>query len=84
VRFLRARGITTLFFGGAGTEAGIWASAQDACNWGFDVIMLADGCGTTAAEGVVRMVEESWAEEVGFVTSCEELTRGVSSMVRER
>ncbi|PKS06303.1 hypothetical protein jhhlp_007051 [Lomentospora prolificans] len=81
VRYLRARGITTLFFGGAGTEAGIWASAQDACNWGFDVVLLADGCGTTAGEDMVRMVEDSCAEDVGFVTSCEELARGVAGMV---
>ncbi|SPN96641.1 uncharacterized protein DNG_00162 [Cephalotrichum gorgonifer] len=48
VKWLRSKGITTLLIGGVGTEEGVWATARDAGNWGFDVVLLADGCGTTA------------------------------------
>ncbi|CAI4216130.1 unnamed protein product [Parascedosporium putredinis] len=80
VKFLRARGITTLFFGGAGTESGVWASARDAGNWGFDVVLLADGCGTKAGDEATRLVQENCEEELGFVTSCEELARQVAGL----
>lgn len=82
VRFLRSRGITTLLIGGAGTEEGVWASARDAGNWGLDVVLLADGCGTLAGSDVSRTVEESCALDLGFLSTCLDFSRGVSSMLK--
>lgn len=81
VGFLRSIGITTLLLGGAGTEEGVWASARDAGNWGLDVVLLADGCGTLAGSDVSRTVEESCALDLGFLSTCSDLSRGVASML---
>ncbi len=79
-RFLKKEGITTLLFTGVNTDQCVLASIQDACNQGFDTVMLKDGCGTTspefATETCVYNCQKSW----GFISSCDELEQGVEEM----
>lgn len=82
VRFLKSIGVTTLLIGGVGTEEGVWASARGAGDWGFDVVLLADGCGTLAGSDVSRTVEESCALDLGFLSTCVDFSRGVASMLK--
>ncbi|KAH8710020.1 Isochorismatase-like protein [Phaeosphaeriaceae sp. PMI808] len=78
--FLRKEGIMTLLFTGVNTDQRVLASIQDACNQGFDTIMLKDGCGTTspqfATDTCVHNCQKSW----GFLSSCKELEQGVEKI----
>jgi nicotinamidase-related amidase len=80
-KYLREHGITTLLFGGVNTDQCVFASLQDACNMGFDTILLKDGCGTTSPEFASRMVEFNCQRSFGFVTTCDDFARGASSML---
>lgn len=82
VRFLRDRGITTLLIGGAMAEEGVWASARDAANWGFDVVLLGDACGTFGGEHVSKTLEETCEMELGFVSTCLEFSKAVASLMK--
>lgn len=82
VKFLRGKGITTLLMGGVKAEEGVWASARDAANWGFDVVLLGDGCGTLAGEYVSKTLENSCESELGFVSTCAEFSKGVASLMK--
>lgn len=79
--FLAERGITTLLFTGVNTDQCVLASLQDACNKSWDTILLKDGCGTTSPEYTKKMVEFNCEKSWGFVSSCEELSKGVNNIV---
>jgi len=80
IEYLRERGITTLLFAGVNTDQCVLASLQDACNMGFDTILLKDGCGTSSPEYATKMVEYNCRRSWGFVSSCKALAEGVESM----
>lgn len=82
VKFLRGRGITTLLIGGARAEEGVWASARDAANWGFDVVLLGDACGTLVGEHVSKTLEETCEMNLGFVSTCLEFSKAVASLMK--
>ncbi|KAK3182027.1 hypothetical protein K4F52_006591 [Lecanicillium sp. MT-2017a] len=80
VDYLKQRGITTLLFGGVNTDQCVLASLQDACNLGFDTILLKDACGTTSPKYASDMVEYNCRKSWGFVSSCGALAEGVRGM----
>lgn len=82
VKFLRGRGITTLLIGGVRAEEGVWASARDAANWGFDVVLLRDGCGTLKGEHVSKTVGDVCESDLGFLSTCLEFSKGVESLMK--
>ncbi|KAK3312938.1 isochorismatase family protein [Apodospora peruviana] len=69
--------ITTLMFTGVNTDQCVLASLQDACNLGFDTILLRDGCGTASPDYARQMVEFNARKAWGFVSSCKDLADGV-------
>ena len=80
MEYLKAKGITTLLFAGVNTDQCVLACLQDACNMGFDIILLKDGCGTTSPEYATEMVELNCRKSWGFVSSCQGLENGVKNM----
>jgi len=79
--FLEKHGITTLLFAGVNTDQCVLATLQDGCTKSWDTILLRDGCGTTSPEYAKQMVEFNCQKSWGFVSSCEELARGVENIV---
>ena len=80
MEYLNEKGITTLLFAGVNTDQCVLASLQDACNMGFDTILLKDGCGTNSPEYATEMVELNCRKSWGFVSSCQGLENGVKNM----
>ncbi len=80
IEFLKEKGITTLLFAGVNTDQCVFASLQDACNMGFDTILLRDGCGTTSPTYATEMVELNCRKPWGFVSSCQGLEDGGKGM----
>lgn len=80
IEYLKEKGITTLLFSGVNTDQCVLASLQDACNLGFDTILLKDGCGTTSPEYATKMVEFNCRKSWGFVSSCQALENGMKRM----
>lgn len=78
--YLKKKGITTLLFAGVNTDQCVLASLQDACNLGFDTILLKDGAGTTSPDFAKYMVEMNCRKSWGFVSSCQALADGVESI----
>lgn len=78
--FLGKRSIRTLLFAGVNSDQCVLATLQDACNQGWDTILLKDGCGTTspdfARKTVLYNCEKSW----GFTSTCEDLAKGIQDM----
>ena len=78
--FLEKRGIRTLLFTGVNTDQCVLATLQDACNKGWDTILLKDGCGTTSPpftrDAVLFNCQKSW----GFTSTCKDLARGTKNM----
>jgi nicotinamidase-related amidase len=77
---LKSRGFTTLLFAGVNTDQCVLASIQDACNIGFDTILLLDGCGTDSPSYTKDMVMYNCRKSWGFVSSCTALADGVDHM----
>ncbi|KAK1755471.1 Isochorismatase-like protein [Echria macrotheca] len=77
--YLREQHITTLLFTGVNTDQCVLASLQDACNLGFDTILLRDGCGTNSPDYARLMVEFNGRKSWGFVSSCKDLAEGVKA-----
>lgn len=82
VEFLKGEGITTLLFAGVNTDQCVLASLQDACNLGFDTVLLRDGCGTSSPDFAREAVEYNAKRVWGFVSSCRDLEDGVDAMDR--
>lgn len=80
IEYLKKKKITTLLFTGVNTDQCVLASIQDACNMGFDTILLQDGCGTSSPEYATKMVEYNCRKSWGFVSSLKALESGVASM----
>ncbi|KAI0469257.1 isochorismatase family protein [Xylaria cf. heliscus] len=80
--FLRKQGITTLLFAGVNTDQCVLATLQDASTKGYDTVLLEDGCGTRSPEFARQMVRFNCRQCWGFVSTCEEMARGVGSIVR--
>ncbi|KAK4139952.1 Isochorismatase-like protein [Dichotomopilus funicola] len=80
IEYLKEKGITTLLFAGVNTDQCVLASLQDACNVGFDTILLRDGCGTISPEYATKMVELNCRKSWVFMSSCYGLENGVKSM----
>jgi nicotinamidase-related amidase len=81
-RFLKKQGITTLLFTGVNTDQCVLASLQDACNQGWDTILLMDGCGTTSPGYTKQMVEYNCQKSWGFVSSCKALFDGAKKITK--
>ncbi|KAK0627835.1 Isochorismatase-like protein [Immersiella caudata] len=77
--YLGEHHITTLLFTGVNTDQCVLASLQDACNLGFDTVLLRDGCGTTSPDYARLMVEYNARKSWGFVSSCKDLAHGVKA-----
>ena len=82
--FLEKEGIRTLLFAGVNTDQCVGGSLQDAFSKGWDCILLSDGCGTTSPGFAKKSVEFNCARTWGFVSSCKELKKAVSEMMRTR
>jgi nicotinamidase-related amidase len=83
IEYLKDQGITTLLFTGVNTDQCVLASVQDACNSGFDTILLKGGCGTISPNYAKKMVEYNCRKSWGFVSSCQALAEGVEDMKTE-
>ncbi|KAK0718025.1 Isochorismatase-like protein [Lasiosphaeria miniovina] len=79
VEFLDEEGITTLLFAGVNTDQCVLASLKDACDLGFDTVLLRDGCGTNSPDFARLMVEYNARRCWGFVSSCEALAAAVKA-----
>jgi nicotinamidase-related amidase len=79
--FLEKQGINTLLFAGVNTDQCVLATLQDACTKSWDTILLKDGCGTTSPEYATKLVEYNCQKSWGFLSSCEELAKGVGNLV---
>ncbi|KAK3934273.1 Isochorismatase-like protein [Diplogelasinospora grovesii] len=79
IGYLKEHKITTLLFAGVNTDQCVLASIQDACNLGFDTILLKDGCGTRSPDYTRQMVEFNARKAWGFVSSCKGLADGVKA-----
>ena len=79
VDYLRKHNITTLLFTGVNTDQCVLASLQDACNLGFDIILLKDACGTSSPEYARVMVEFNVRKSWGFVSTCKDLADAVKA-----
>lgn len=77
--YLRKQHITTLLFTGVNTDRCVLASIEDACNLGFDTILLKDGCGTSSSDYTRLMVEFNARKSWGFVSSCKDLSDRVKA-----
>ncbi|MCJ1409878.1 hypothetical protein MMC19_003962 [Ptychographa xylographoides] len=80
--FLETEGIKTLLFAGVNTDQCVGGSLQDAFSKGWDCILLKDACGTTSPTFASEMVEFNCARTWGFVSDCNDLAKGVDSMLR--
>lgn len=80
--YLREHGITTLLFAGVNTDQCVLGSLQDACNMGFDTVLLRDGCGTTSPGFATEMVEYNCRKSWGFLSDCKSLAEGVASTTK--
>lgn len=81
-RFLKKQGIRTLLFAGVNTDQCVLASLQDACNQGWNTILLMDGCGTTSPAFTKQMVEYNCQKSWGFISSCKALFDGIKQMTQ--
>ena len=82
--FLEKEGIKTLLFAGVNTDQCVGGTLQDAFTKGFDCLLLTDACGTTSPGFAKECVEFNCARTWGFVSSCQDLTKGVSEMIDAR
>jgi nicotinamidase-related amidase len=73
--FLREKGITTLLFAGMNAEHAVMPSIQDACDLGFDTVLLRDGCSTTSPD-FARITAEYESSRWGFLSTCEDFAKG--------
>ena len=80
LEYLKENGITTLLFSGVNTDQCVLASLQDACNMGYDTILLKDACGTDSPEYTIKMVEYNCRKSWGFVSDCQALVDGAKSL----
>ncbi|KAI6363376.1 hypothetical protein MCOR14_009645 [Pyricularia oryzae] len=79
--FLRRRGIATLLFAGVNTDQCVLGSLQDACNAGFDAVLLRDCVGTSSPDFARLMVEFNCRRTWGFVAEGKALTGAVEEML---
>jgi len=80
LNWLKNNGIKTLFFAGVNTDQCVYNSLTDACNEGFDTVLLRDGCGTSSPDFAKQMAEWNCRKTFGFVSSCEELEKAGDAM----
>ncbi|KAM7206053.1 Isochorismatase-like protein [Naviculisporaceae sp. PSN 640] len=78
--YLKEKGIKTLLFSGVNTDQCVLASLQDACNMGYDTILIKDACGTDSPDYARQMVEYNCRKSWGFVSDSQALVDGVSRM----
>ncbi|MCJ1385773.1 hypothetical protein MMC17_008897 [Xylographa soralifera] len=79
--FLTGNGFTTLLFTGVNTDQCVLGTLQDANLKGFDTVLLKDGCGTNSPDFTRKTCEYNCGKTWGFVSSCENLARGVESLI---
>lgn len=79
--FLEKQSIRTLLFAGVNSDQCVLATLQDACNQGWDTILLKDGCGTTSPDFARRTVLYNCQKSWGFTSTCEDLAKGVGEMI---
>ena len=79
-KFLKERSIRTLLFNGVNSDQCVLATLQDACNQGWDTILLKDGCGTTSPDFARKTVLYNCRRSWGFTSSCEDLAKSVRDM----
>jgi nicotinamidase-related amidase len=77
--FLKAEGITTLFFAGVNTDQCVGGTLTDAFSKGFDCVLLGDGCGTTSPGEAQRAWEWNAERTFGFCMGCRQFAGGVGS-----
>ena len=82
--YLEKEDIKTLLFAGVNTDQCVGGSLQDAFTKGWDCILLSDACGTTSPEFASECVEFNCARTWGFVTDCNNLGKGVHTMLEAR
>ncbi|TLD19334.1 hypothetical protein PspLS_10021 [Pyricularia sp. CBS 133598] len=80
--FLRQQGIMTLLFAGVNTDQCVLGSLQDACNAGFDTVLLKDCVGTSSPDFARLMVEFNCRRTWGFAAEGSALTSAVEDMLR--
>ncbi|KAM7219454.1 Isochorismatase-like protein [Rhypophila decipiens] len=80
LEYLKEKNITTLLFSGVNTDQCVLAFLQDACNMGYDTILLKDACGTDSPAYTTKMVEYNCRKSWGFVSDSQALVDGVDSI----
>ncbi|KAJ5584937.1 uncharacterized protein N7459_004737 [Penicillium hispanicum] len=78
-RFLEREGVTTLLFAGVNTDQCVGGTLMDACNKGYDCILLRDGSATATPFGASEAWEWNIMNCWGWVTTCEALKDGIMS-----
>lgn len=82
--FFQNHGIKTLFFAGVNTDQCVNATLTDAFCQGYDCILLRDGCATSSPAGAQESVENNVARMMGFVTTCQEFSDGITESQGQR
>lgn len=81
--FLKDEGIMTLLFAGVNTDQCVLGSLQDACNAGFDTVLLKDCVGTSSPDFARLMVEFNCRKSWGFLAEGKALAGSVDEMLRK-
>ena len=80
-KYLRDKGLKTLFFAGVNTDQCVNGTLADAYSQGFDCVLLEDGCATTSPGGAQECVSFNVANTMGFVMNCQNFARGVDKSI---
>ncbi|KAF2836321.1 Isochorismatase hydrolase [Patellaria atrata CBS 101060] len=71
-QYLRSSGAKTLLFAGVNTDQCVLGTLTDACNWGWDCVLLRDCCGTMTEGNAGALAEYQVERNLGFVVGSEE------------
>ncbi|KAI1737185.1 Isochorismatase hydrolase [Xylaria scruposa] len=77
-QYLRAHGICTLLFAGMNTDQCVMATLQDAHSWGYDTILLKNGCATDSPNYAQQSAEYNCCRNWGFLSTCEDFATACS------
>ena len=72
-KYLQQNGFTTLFFAGVNTDQCVGSTLSDAFSYGYDCVLLKDGCGTSSPAFATQAWEFNVENGFGFVTTCKDL-----------
>lgn len=69
---LKAQGITKVFFSGISTSNGVFKSAKDAAEQGFDVVLVRDATADRSASGYEKIIKDEFLK-IGEIQTTEEI-----------